>query len=129
MNKQSLQNCEKALKKLTDFLEEAKKNPTQLAQAGVIQAFEFTFEVFWKTFKKLGQADGVAIGGPKGAFSYAFQVDLIENEQIWLNLLDDRNMTTHVYHEELAQQIFERIKNDYMEAFRAALLSLQEAAD
>jgi nucleotidyltransferase substrate binding protein (TIGR01987 family) len=118
MNQLSLANCEKALEKLTQFLKLAEAVPNEAVQAGVIQAFEFTFEVFWKIFQKLGQAEGAVVAGPKSALSYAFQAELIENEVPWLDLLNDRNLTTHVYHEQLAQEIFEHIKNTYVHEFR-----------
>lgn len=124
MNQQSLANCKKALEKLTQFLKLAETDPNEAVQAGVIQAFEFTFEVFWKIFQKLGQNEGMAVAGPKSALSYAFQAELIEDEKIWLDLLGDRNLTTHVYHEQLAQQIFEHIKNVYIHEFRSVYAKL-----
>jgi len=113
INQQSLKNFEKAVEKLIEFLNFWESHPSEAVQAGVIQAFEFTFEIFWKTFQKIGQSEGVAIASPKAALSFAFQSGFIENEAIWLNLLNDRNMTSHTYHEMLAQEIFERIKEAY----------------
>jgi nucleotidyltransferase substrate binding protein (TIGR01987 family) len=113
ISQQSLKNCEKAVEKLVEFLKFWESHPSEAVQAGVIQAFEFTFEVFWKTFQKIGQSEGVAIASPKSALSFALQSGLIENETVWLNLLNDRNMTSHTYHEMLAQEIFERIKEAY----------------
>jgi nucleotidyltransferase substrate binding protein (TIGR01987 family) len=126
INQQSLKNCEKAVEKLVEFLQFWESHPSEAVQAGVIQAFEFTFEVFWKTFQKIGQSEGVAIASPKSALSFALQAGLIENEIVWLNLLNDRNMTSHTYHEMLAQEIFERIKQSYASEFEKVFKKMSE---
>ncbi len=120
MYKQSLLNCEKALQKLNEFLAVTQHLNKDYTQAAVIQAFEFTFEVFRKTFQKIGRSEGIAIGSPKSAFSFAYQSGLIEDENIWLDLLNDRNMTTHSYHEIIAQKIFSNIKEKYVFVFQKA---------
>ena len=124
MNQQSIQNCQKTLQKLTEFLAIDERINEEYTHAAVIQAFEFTFEVFWKTFQKIGQAEGVTIGSPKAAFLFAYQSGLIENENIWLDLLHDRNMTTHTYHEVVAHQILKRIREHYLNAFQYAYQKL-----
>lgn len=127
MHAHTLSNCEKALTKLNEFTQIARQHQeTDVFQAAVIQAFEYTFEVFWKTFQKIGQGEGVTIGSPKSAFKFAFQSGLLSEEQVWLDILNDRNMTTHTYHEQIAQQIYARIKNQYVTAFQHALASLKE---
>lgn len=126
MHAQSLTNCQKTLTKLTEFLAiSGQQQETDIMQAAVIQAFEYTFEVFWKTFQKIGQSEGVSIGSPKAAFAFAYQSGLIENENVWLDLLNDRNMTTHTYHEVVANQIYIRIKNTYVDAFEKAYVILK----
>jgi nucleotidyltransferase substrate binding protein (TIGR01987 family) len=125
MDKQSLENCQKTLIKLKKFMDIAVSIQADYTQAACIQAFEFTFEVFWKTFQKIGQSQGVMIGSPKTAFSFAFEAGFIDNEDVWIDLLNDRNMTTHTYHEMLAQQIFTRIKEHYIHAFEKAYVKLQ----
>lgn len=124
MNQQALLNCEKTVKKLVEFLAISERINEEYSRAAVIQAFEYTFEVFWKTFQKIGQSEGVMIGSPKAAFAYAFQAGLIKHENIWLKLLNDRNMTTHTYHEMIAKEIYERIKSEYVFEFQAAYSAL-----
>lgn len=120
MNK-SMQNCQLALKKLEAFIAFSEQHPpNELHRAAVIQAFEFTFEVFWKLFQKRAAEQGVVANSPKSAFSAAFQLGWIQNESTWLAILNDRNLTTHAYHEGLAQDIFTRIKNTYLAAFQQA---------
>ncbi|MFA6037377.1 MAG: HI0074 family nucleotidyltransferase substrate-binding subunit [Legionellales bacterium] len=118
---QSIENCQKALAKLKEFLDIAKTNNAEYMHAAVIQAFEYNFELFWKIYQKMANQEGEKIGSPKQAFSFAFQSDLIKNEETWLSILNDRNLTTHTYHRELADQIYTRIANQYYNAFYDAL--------
>ena len=76
-----------------------------------IQRFEYTFELFWKSLrKKLSEDHGIEVFGPKPVLQNAYSSKLIDNEKMWLSMLDDRNLTSHVYKEELADEIYERIK-------------------
>lgn len=118
---QYIENCQRALSKLKEFIDIAKTNDTEYMHAAVIQAFEYNFELFWKTFQKIANKEGEKIGSPKQAFSFAFQSGLIKNEDIWLSILHDRNLTTHTYHRELADQIYNRIADLYYQAFHDTL--------
>lgn len=119
--RQSIENCQRALAKLKEFLDIAKTNDAEYMHAAVIQAFEYNFELFWKAYQKIANREGEKIGSPKQAFAFAFQSGLIKNEEVWLNILNDRNLTTHTYHRELADQIYTRIAHLYYDAFRDAL--------
>lgn len=122
--RQSIENCKKALSKLKEFLDIAKTNDAEYMHAAVIQAFEFNFELFWKTYQKIANNEGIKIGSPKQAFSFAFQSGLIKNEEVWLSILNDRNLTTHTYHREISGQIYQRIANQYYDAFAEALAAI-----
>lgn len=75
-----------------------------------IQRFEFTFELFWKFLKDFFEERDLKLNYPKEIIKEAYQVGLIHNETLWLQMLVDRNMTPHTYDEELANEIFIRIK-------------------
>lgn len=124
----AIDNCRMALKKLDSFIDVANKDSSEVVRAGVIQAFEFNFEAFWKLFQKLAGQEGITANSPKTAFSAAFQMGLIKNEAIWLSILNDRNLTTHTYHEDLANEIFKRIKESYVDQFKAAMNEVQKKA-
>jgi len=117
----SITNLQQAFSRLELFLE--KPIEDERDQAGVIQAFEFTYELFWKTFQKIAQSQGLQAQSPKQALQAAFQLDFVhaEEEQLWLEIMEDRNRTVHTYQKELAQQIFERIRDQYFEAFGKCL--------
>ena len=94
------------------------KNPSDLEKAGIIKAFEFTYETFWKTFGKIGEFYGKKSSTPREAFVTAYGMDLIKNENVWLSMLEDRNNTVHTYDEKIADEIYLKIKNKYTAEFK-----------
>lgn len=98
-------------------------------KAGIIQAFEFTFELAWKTVQKAVEKQGLPAGSPKLAFKAAFQVGWIrENEQEhWVKILEDRNLTSHTYKEELANEIFKRIQLQHVLTLRTLYTRIEKS--
>ena len=76
-----------------------------------IQRFEFTFELAWKFLKDYFLEQGIELNYPKEVIREVFSVNLIDNEDIWIKMLKDRNMTSHTYNEKLADEIYIRIKS------------------
>lgn len=75
-----------------------------------IQRYEFTIELFWKFLKAILESKGVEVQYPKDVLKESYQGQLIDDEAIWLSMLNDRNLTSHTYDQALADQIYERIK-------------------
>ncbi len=98
-------------------LTEAAAQPeSDLIRDATIQRFEFTFEVVWKTLKLYLERQGHECGGPRPTLKKAFAENLIstpEQADVWLQMLEDRNLTSHAYDEELARQIYGHIIGDY----------------
>jgi len=117
-------NFRKTLSELKRYLELPVLNNRD--RAGIIQAFEFTFEQCWKTLQKVAGSQGIQIGNPKAAFKYAMANGWIPSseETQWLELLKDRNLTSHTYEELLARQVLERIQNFYVGMFEALLSAI-----
>ena len=120
MNKKitnSIENYEKALRKLHEFIDEPVQNDRD--RAGIIQAFEFTFELAWKTLQKICQYEGLESGGPRTIIKQSFSIGLIDNkfEKNWLQMLEDRNLMSHVYREEVSQEVSLRIQEHYKDTF------------
>lgn len=90
-----------------------------------IQRFEFTFELTWKFLKDYFFERGLNLNYPKEIIQEAFNANLINNENTWINMLRDRNMTSHTYDEKLADEIFLRIKL-YVPELRNLLNKIQE---
>ena len=85
----------------------------ELARAGFIQFFEMAFELAWKLMKDYLEAQGYQINSPKEAIKQAFQSKIVEDGQVWLDALEDRNLTVHTYDESTAIEIEERIRETY----------------
>ena len=109
-------NARRALSQLESFVHQSRHN--DMDRAAVIQAFEFTFETFWKAFKKIVEGQGQAAPFPGTAIAGAFQLGLIEDEDTWLDMIRDRNQTSHVYHEAVSKAIYANITFRYVKAFQ-----------
>lgn len=81
---------------------------------GVIQRFEFTFELSWKLMKMYLEYTGInEIRSPRATIREAFSSKLIDDGEQWIDMLVDRNKTSHLYDEEEARLIFEKIIVNY----------------
>ena len=82
---------------------------------GLIQRFEFTFELAWKTLKTVFEAEGLlGLNSPKTVLREAYAAELINDDDTWLKMLNDRNTTAHIYSEDLAKEICQNIKEKYV---------------
>ncbi len=118
-------NFQKALLRLKEAVSERSDNP--LLYDGAIQRFEFTYELAWKLLKAYLEYQGlVSISSPRAVFKEAFSVGLIENQEKWLRMIEDRNLTVHTYDECVAKKIFERIKSDYLPLFEELEKKIEE---
>ena len=109
----SLRNLRRALDRLGEALEVPESNT--LAIDGTIQRFEFALELFWKTLKRLLAEEGVETSTPKDTLRKAFQAGWLTDETAWLQMLSDRNTTSHIYDEETAKRIYDNIRRNYPE--------------
>lgn len=102
--KQRLANYKKALAQLTKFID--KGNLNELEEQGLIQAFEYTHELAWNLLKDYLQDQGTQnINGSKDAVRAAFKVGLIEDGESWMDMITDRNRTSHTYNQSTAEEI------------------------
>ena len=86
-----------------------------LLRDGVIQRFEFTFELAWKTLKAVFEDEGLTgLNSPKTVLREAFAAGLINDDELWLSMLSDRNSTAHIYSEQLAIEICHHIQRKYV---------------
>lgn len=87
------------------------KVENDLDRDGVIQRFEFTFELVWKAIQEYARLSGLEVVSPKDAFRVAADLKLIDSPEDWFTFLKDRNETTHLYSEDQAKEIFSHIPN------------------
>lgn len=101
----------------------------QRDKAGLIQGFEFTFELFWKTFQKLAPDAGLEASSPREALMAGVRLHLISSSESphWSQMLRDRNLTRHTYNRSVADEILERLFRDYVPCFRQTLERLRVA--
>ncbi len=107
----SIQRMESAFLKLKDGAEIAKND---LEKDGVIQRFEFTFELLWKTLKIFFEYQGIEVKTPRDSLKESFRIEIVEDEEIFLDMLEDRSRTSHIYDKETSEEIFKRIKANYI---------------
>lgn len=114
--KQRLDNYSKALRQLTKFIEKGELN--EMEQQGLIQCFEYTYELAWNTIKDVFEEQGeIGIIGSRDAFRLAFKRGLIENGEIWMEMIKSRVLTSHTYNEDVAEAIVHSIVTQYYDEF------------
>jgi nucleotidyltransferase substrate binding protein (TIGR01987 family) len=116
---QRFQNYQKALVCLTEAVELSRKRPlSELEMQGLVQAYEFTHELAWNTLKDFLESRGAkSLYGSKDATRDAFAKGLIENGEIWMAMIRDRNQSTHTYNMSVVRAIVASITTDYIVAF------------
>jgi len=112
-----------ASERLIEGVREA-KNPLEID--GAIQRFELTFELLWKTLKIALEYYGIRCNNPRTCIKQAFKNSLIDDDETFLDMLNDRNKTEHLYDEATSRKIFDRIKEVYVEAIEKVLLQLEK---
>jgi nucleotidyltransferase substrate binding protein (TIGR01987 family) len=113
---QRFNHFSKALSQLRKFIEKGALN--ELEEQGLIQAFEYTYELAWNTLKDYFELQGeTGIHGSRDAFRMAFRRGLIEDGETWMDMIKSRTMTTHTYNEAIARQIATAITDQYFSEF------------
>lgn len=126
--KQRLANYKKALAQLTKFIDKGKLN--ELEEQGLIQAFEYTHELAWNLLKDYLQDQGTQnINGSKDAVRAAFKVGLIEDGESWMDMITDRNRTSHTYNQSTAEEIAINIITRFFGLFVMLREKMQEISN
>ncbi len=98
----------------------ALKEESDIKRDAVIKRFEFTYELLWKTYKQIARLQKLDYFSPKACFQFAFKAGLIKDEQLFLEIIDARDKTTHVYSEQEAKKIYDFVKQRVTGAFNIA---------
>lgn len=113
---QRFHNFSKALSQLQRFIDKGDLN--ELEEQGLIQAFEYNFELAWNVLKDYYEYQGVTeIQGSRDAFRLAFSRGLIKDGANWMQMIQSRIKTAHTYHEDTAREIAAAILNTYAGLF------------
>jgi nucleotidyltransferase substrate binding protein (TIGR01987 family) len=98
--KQRFQNFEKAFSQFEKAVLQIDELST-LEKEGLIQRFEYTFELAWKTLKDFLESENVEARFPREVIKKGFQYEIISNGEVWMEMLENRNLMTHTYDEEI----------------------------
>lgn len=113
--KTKAENYKKAVFRLQESIAEYNETQSDSVRDGAIQRFEFCIELAWKTTREYLLEQGFSdINSPKSVMREAYSYHIIDDEQLWINALGDRNLTSHVYDEKTADEIFSRICDSYI---------------
>ena len=128
--KQRFQNYEKAFKRLSRAIEVVKSaSDDDLLQSGLVQTYEYTFELAWKTLKDYLTLEGFEVRSPRETIRQGFQSGYIMNGEDWLQALADRNLATHIYDDEIIIRVLNDIFARYFFLLQDFYVSFKEKAD
>lgn len=113
------ENFKNSVARLQESLAEYEENKSTTVRDGAIQRFEFCVELAWKTTREFLLEQGfLDLNSPKSVMREAFAYKIINNEHSWIQILNDRNLTSHVYDEKTADEIFIRICTSHFPALK-----------
>lgn len=124
--RQRLENFQKAMKLLQSACAQGKYS--DLERAGLIQMFEFSFELGWKTLKDLLFYEGHDVRAPRDVIRKAFEVDYMGEDdcETLLDALDKRNLLSHTYDEKKAQEALRLIREGFAPALERVRDTLEK---
>lgn len=116
---QRFQNYLKALRELEDAVRlSATRDLNKLEKQGLIQGFEYTHELAWKTIKDYLSEQGISgLVGSKDSSREAFNLGLISDGAVWMEMIKARNLTSHAYDEHIAETVFKAITEQFFPVF------------
>lgn len=106
----------RALKKLQIALEK-NISEDELYLDGLIQRFEFCFELAWKLMQAYLSYDGFSVNSPRSAIRKSFETEIISDVEGWLEMLESRNLSTYTYDEKTAREIYKNVAEKYIFLF------------
>jgi len=123
---QRFQSFEKAMSKLSEGVVRKIDTISDLEKEGVIQRFEFTHELAWNVIKDYFEYQGnMSVTGSRDATREAFKTGLIREGEVWMDMIKSRNLSSHTYSEEIANEIFEKITKEYYPVFEEFRLKMK----
>lgn len=128
-----IEQLEKAFENLKIIIDAYEKEEDRIIKDGlrdsIIQRFEFATELSWKLMKKyLDENLVLEVYSPRSVIKESYKQDLIENGELWLDILEDRNLTSHTYDENTANRIKDNIVNKYVLEFEKFIKRIKEVS-
>ncbi len=113
---QGLHNWNRALAQLSKFM--TREDLNELEEQGLIQSFEYNHELAWNTQKDFLEDQGYeGLFGSKNVARKGFEVGLLDDGKVWLDMIKSRNLTSHTYNGAVTREVVDAIVNNYFDAF------------
>lgn len=124
--KQRFANFSRAFLLLRDAMENDISKLNQLEKEGIIQRFEYTFELAWKVLKDKMENDGIVLDqiSPKAVIKQAYAAKYINAPETWLKMIGDRNLMSHTYDFVKFEAVIQSIADDYLPMLQEWYLQL-----
>ncbi len=123
---QRFNNFTKALSQLEKFVKKG-EDLNEMEEQGLIQAFEYTYELAWNTVKDFIEFQGKEpVYGSRDAITIGFKIGLIKNGEVWMKMFKDRNRTSHTYNQKIADEIAFAILHTYFDLFKVLHQTMSE---
>jgi nucleotidyltransferase substrate binding protein (TIGR01987 family) len=113
--RQRFQNFKKAFEQLRDPVLKVDEL-SDLEKEGMVQRFEYTFELAWKTLKDYLEEQQVNAKFPREVIKQSFHYEIIQDGEIWMDMLEKRNLMAHTYEETIFRDSVQKIANEYFKA-------------
>jgi len=128
--KQRFDNFERAFGLLKEAFERDPEGMSDLEKEGAIQRFEYTFELAWETLKDYLVYSGVVFEQitPRSVIKQAFAAKIVQDGQVWMDMLDQRNLMSHTYDDEAFQIAFSSISRSYLKTIEQVFTWLKARA-
>ncbi|MCK5700074.1 MAG: nucleotidyltransferase substrate binding protein [Cyclobacteriaceae bacterium] len=115
--RQRFQNYEKAFIQLSDAVSQLDQLST-LEKEGLVQRFEYTFELGWKTLKDFFESKNVEVKFTRDVIKESFKTELLDDGEIWLEMLEKRNLMSHTYDEVIFRSVLNDIESRYFDQLK-----------
>lgn len=126
--KQRFENFERAYNLLKSALDIGVENLSDLEKEGTIQRFEYTLELSWKTLKDYLEFNQVKLDQPtpRNVIKEAFAANIIKDGEIWINMLEQKNLLSHTYNQEIFNKAIIDIVKTYAKTVNELYVFLKE---
>ena len=125
-----MKKFENFCKSLANLEEGAKiENLSMVEEVGLIKLFEICFEQSWKVLKAVLEMQGLnptGVASPKKIFALSYSAGILPEEEVWIKILEDRNILIHTYDSEKSSETILKIKREYLQAFQKLKKILEE---
>ncbi len=122
-----INDLENAINRLAEAIDDSKRYKIESLKDSVIQRFEFSLELSWKAIKKYLNSEGVLEATtPKQTIKEAFAKGVLDNAKPWIDMLNDRNLTSHTYSQNMANEIYINITENYFDEMKTVFEMLSK---